>query len=257
MNSGPYCKTVVLLASILGLLIFPAGAAAQETHSAHWAYSGPDDPKHWAKLDPAYSACALGHTESPINIAHAQSADLPALKLEYEPTPLNIIDNGHTIQVSLARGSALAVGDKAYALKQLHFHHPSEEHVNGKSFPLVAHLVHQDAEGHLAVVAVLFHEGPPNPLLETLWKNIPTEKEKAQDVPSVSIQVLDLLPADRGYFTFAGSLTTPPCTEGVTWYVLKSYATVSAEQMSVFAKLYPRNARPIQPTNGRKILQSK
>jgi carbonic anhydrase len=122
---------------------------------------------------------------------------------------------------------------------------------------LEAHLVHQDSEGRLAVVAVLFQEGRANPLLERLWKNIPTEKDKADNVPSISIQVLDLLPADRGYFTFAGSLTTPPCTEGVTWYEFKSYATLSAEQVAAFAKIYPTNARPIQPTNGRNILQSK
>ncbi len=247
----------LLLDLILGFLLFPVIVVAQETHPAHWAYSGQDGPKRWAKLDAAYSACALGHSESPINIARAEPADLPALKLEYQPTPLNIIDNGHTVQVNVAPGSVLMVGDKTYTLKQFHFHHPSEEHVNGKVFPLEAHLVHQDSEGHLAVVSVLFQDGPANPLIETLWKNIPAEKEKVENVPSVSIQVLDLLPADRGYFIFAGSLTTPPCTEGVTWFEFKSYATISAEQVAVFAKIYPANARPIQPTNGRNILQSK
>jgi carbonic anhydrase len=256
MNSISNCKALPLV-SILGLLLFPLSAVAQETHPAHWAYSGPDGPKHWAKLDPAYSACALGHTESPINITQAEPSDLPALKLDYQPSALNIIDNGHTIQVNLAPGSTLTVGDKTYTLKQFHFHHPSEEQVNGKGLPLEAHLVHQDSEGHLAVVSVLFQEGPANPLLESLWKNIPIEKDKAENVPSVSVQVLDLLPADRGYFTFVGSLTTPPCTEGVTWYEFKSYGTVSAEQVAAFAKLYPTNARPVQPTYGRNILQSK
>ncbi len=256
MNSSSSCKTL-LLVSILRLLLFPVIAAAQETHPAHWAYSGEDGPKHWAELDPAYSACALGHSESPINITKAEPADLPALKLDYQPSPLNIIDNGHTIQVNVAPGSVLTVGGKTYTLKQFHFHHPSEEHVNGKVFPLEAHFVHQDSEGHLAVVSVLFQEGPANPLLETLWKYIPTEKDKAENVSAVSIQALELLPTDRGYFTFSGSLTTPPCTEGVTWYEFKSYATLSAEQVAAFAKLYPTNARPVQPTYGRHILQSK
>jgi carbonic anhydrase len=256
MNSKSKRKALPLV-SILGLLLFLVSAVAQEPHPAHWAYSGPDGPKHWAKLDPAYSACALGHSESPINITRAEPSDLPALTLNYQPIPLNIIDNGHTIQVTVAPGSMLTVGDKTYTLKQFHFHHPSEEHVNGKVLPLEAHLVHQDSEGRLTVVAVLFQEGRANPLLETLWKNIPTEKDEAENVPSISIQVLDLLPADRGYFTFAGSLTTPPCTEGVTWYEFKSYATLSAEQVAAFAKIYPTNARPIQPTNGRNILQSK
>ncbi|HSY65990.1 MAG TPA: carbonic anhydrase family protein [Terriglobales bacterium] len=134
MNSISSCKAL-LPVLILGLLLFPVIAVAQETHPAHWAYSGPDGPKHWAKLDPAYSACAVGHTESPINITQAEPSDLPALKLDYQPSPLNIIDNGHTIQVNLAPGSTLTVGDKTYALRQFHFHHPSEEHVNRKVLP--------------------------------------------------------------------------------------------------------------------------
>jgi carbonic anhydrase len=129
--------------------------------------------------------------------------------------------------------------------------------VDGKTFRLVAHLVHADADGHLAVVAVLFELGSANPLIDTLWTNIPSEKEKPQDIPSVSIQVHDLLPKERDYFTYAGSLTTPPCSEGVSWFVLKGYATVSPQQVGAFAKIYPMNARPIQPTNGREILQSK
>jgi carbonic anhydrase len=117
--------------------------------------------------------------------------------------------------------------------------------------------VHADAEGHLAVVAVLFELGNANSLVDTLWKNVPSEKEKPQDIPSVSIQAEDLLPNERSYFTYAGSLTTPPCSEGVSWYVLNSYATISPKQVAAFAKIYPRNARPIQPSNGREILLSK
>jgi len=122
---------------------------------------------------------------------------------------------------------------------------------------LVAHLVHADADGHLAVVAIFFKEGAANSFIETVWKNIPTEKEKAMDVPSVSLNVKDLLPSNLGYYTFAGSLTTPPCSEGVTWYVLKTPATLSSGQVAAFAKIYPLNARPIQPTNGREILETK
>ncbi len=154
-------------------------------------------------------------------------------------------------------GSTLTVGGHTYALKQFHFHHPSEEHVDGKVYPLEAHLVHSDADGHTAVIAVLFDLGAANPLLDTMWKNIPAEKEKEADISSISINVADLLPADRGYFTYMGSLTTPPCTEGVTWYVLKAHATISKEQLEAFVKLYPLNARPIQPTNGRPIQETK
>ena len=221
MNSISSCKAL-LPVFILGFSLVAVIAVAQETHPAHWAYSGADGPKRWAKLDPACSACAHGRSESPINITRAEPADLPALNLDYQPSPLNIIDNGHAIQVNVAPGSALTVGGKTYTSKQLHFHHPREEHVNGKVFPLEAHLVHQDSEGHLAVVSVLFQEGPAKPLIETLWKNIPAEKDKVENVPSVSIQVMDLLPADRSYFMFAGSLTTPPCTEGVTGFDLRA-----------------------------------
>src|SRR6516164_11856275 len=134
--------------------------------------------------------------------------------------------SGHTVQVNYAPGSTLTVGDKTYVLKQFHFHHPSEEHINGQGYDMVAHLVHADADGHLAVVAVLLKKGPSNPFLNTVWTNIPKEKEKAVDVSGVSLNVNDLLPADHGYFTFAGSLTTPPCSEGVTWYVLKNQSSL-------------------------------
>jgi carbonic anhydrase len=256
MNLHSFSKTVVL-ASMLGRLIVPTLGVAQESHPAHWSYSGPDNPKRWGKLDPAYSSCALGRTQSPIDVKNAKPSDLPALKIDYHAVPLNIIDNGHTIQVNYAPGSTVSVGDKTYTLKQFHFHHPAEEHINGKGFPLVAHLVHTDAEGHIAVIVVLSKPGAPNPLIDTLWKNIPAEKDKAQDVASVSVQAQDLLPSEHSYFTFQGSLTTPPCSEGVTWYVLQGHATISPEQVAAFAKIYPMNARPIQPTNGRQILQSK
>ncbi len=256
MKPHPFCRAI-LFTFALSLIGLPVFSAAQEAHPPHWAYEGKEGPKDWGKLDSTYAACSTGQTQSPINIKDAKTADLPALKFDYHAVPLNIIDNGHTIQVNYAPGSTLTVGEKIYTLKQFHFHHPSEEHVNGKVFPLVAHLVHADAEGHLAVVAVLFVDGSANPLIDTLWKNIPSEKGKPQDIPSVSVQVQDLLPAEHGYFTYAGSLTTPPCSEGVVWYVLKAHTTVSPEQVAAFAKIYPKNARPIQPTNNRKILQSK
>ena len=235
----------------------PAAIAAQEAHPPHWAYEGKEGPADWGKLDSTYATCSLGHTQSPIDIKDAKSADLPALKFDYQAVPLNIIDNGHTIQINYPAGSTLAVGDKTYTLKQFHFHHPSEEHINGHGFDLVSHLVHADADGHLAVVAILFKPGAENPLLATLWKSIPSEKEKAVDVPGVMIDVSTLLPDDHGYYTFTGSLTTPPCSEDVTWYVLKSQSSISSAEVAAFAKLYPKDARPIQPLNGRQVLETK
>jgi len=253
MISLPFCRTG-RLAATLSLPIALAFWVAQERHPSHWTY---ELPERWGTLDPAYSSCALGRTQSPIDVKNAKPADLPDLKVDYKDVSLNIIDNGHTVQVNYIPGSTLTLGKRTYTLQQFHFHHPAEEHINGRSFPLVAHLVHADTEGHLAVIAVLFETGTASELIDTLWKNIPAEKEKAQDVPSVSVQAGDLLPTRRGYFTFAGSLTTPPCTEGVTWYVLQSHPTLSQEQVNAFAKIYPANARSIQPTNGREILRSR
>ncbi|HKW35088.1 MAG TPA: carbonic anhydrase family protein [Candidatus Acidoferrum sp.] len=183
--------------------------------------------------------------------------DLPALTFDYNLVPLSIVDNGHTIMISYAPGSMLKVGDKVYELTQFHFHHPSEENISGTEFDMVAHLVHKDAEGHLAVVAVLFTKGPANPLVEILWQNIPAEKQKAITLDSVSVNVKDLLPAEFGYYTFSGSLTTPPCTEGVTWYVLKTSSNLSPQQLAKFAKIYPANNRPIQPIYEREIPESR
>jgi len=245
-----------IIAVFPAFLLLPSSVFAQGA-KAHWTYTGADGPADWGKLDPAFSSCSAGHRQSPIDMKGAKKADLPALRFSYNAVPLNIIDNGHTIQINYAPGSTLTVGDKTYTLKQFHFHHPSEEHLNGHGYDMVAHLVHADEQGHLAVVAVLLKKGSSNALIETLWKNLPSDKEKALEIPGVTVNVKDLLPAHHAYYTFAGSLTTPPCSEGVTWYVLKEPTALSNEQIADFAKIYPLNARPIQPTNGRELLESK
>jgi carbonic anhydrase len=245
------------LGLLIGLALPPAPAIAQDATPPKWSYSGSTDPGHWGSLGSAYAVCSTGHLQSPIDIKGAKPAELPALKMNYSAVPLNIIDNGHTVQINYPVGSTLMVGDKTYTLKQFHFHHPAEEMINGKHYDLVAHLVHADADGHLAVIAVLFTKGAPSPLLDSLWKNVPAEKEKAVDVSGVTVNVKDLVPADTGYYTFLGSLTAPPCSEGVTWYVLKTTETLSEEELAAFGRLYPHNARPIQLTNGREIQQTK
>ncbi len=256
MRGETFFKTAFIVSSLV-LLYLPALSRGQNAKPPEWSYSGKEGPKEWAKLGRAKPNVPKARPSRRSILKHAAPADLPALALDYKAVPLAIIDNGHTVEVMYPAGSTLTVGDHIYTLKQFHFHHPSEEHVDGKVYPLVAHLVHSDADGHTAVVAVLFDLGAANPLLDTLWKNIPAEKEKEVDVSSISINATDLLPADHGYFTYMGSLTTPPCTEGVTWYVLKAHATISKEQLEEFRKLYPHNARPIQPTNGRPIQETK
>jgi carbonic anhydrase len=246
------------LSLLLGLrTIGLAGDKPPHGAHPHWSYEGEAGPAHWAELDPAFEACAKGKFESPIDIEAAEPSDLPPLQFHYAASPLTIVDNGHTIMATFAPGSTLTVGGARYELLQIHFHHPSEEVVQGKTWPLVVHLVHKDARGRLAVVAVLLDQGRPNPVIETLWANLPAEKEKPATIANITIDAGALLPASHGYYTFAGSLTTPPCTEGVTWYVLKTPMTLSAEQIAAFAKLYPMDARPVQPLHGRKVLETR
>ena len=236
-------------------VLLPFSVCAQE--SAHWGYKGEGAPANWSKLDPANARCSAGQRQSPIDLKGARASALLALKFDYKSAPLSITDNGHTIQVDYAPGSMLTVGDKIYVLKQFHFHHPSEEHVNGRGYDMVAHLVHADADGHLAVVAVLFNAGQANAVIGQVWKNIPAGKDKTVNISGTTLNARDLLPSDLGYFTYSGSLTTPPCSEDVTWFVLKTPKTLSPDQLATFARLYPDNARPIQPTNGREVLETK
>jgi len=228
-------------------------AAAQHGATPHWEYEGPNGPAHWGALDPAYHTCVAGTHQSPIDIHDARSGDLPAISFAYHPSALKLIDNGHTIQVMYAPGSFISVAGKQYELQQFHFHHPAEEEVSGASYPMVAHLVHKSADGKLAVVAVLLAEGSANDFVERLWKHLPQGQGKEISVPGDSVDVSTLLPAARGYFTYSGSLTTPPCSEGVTWFVLKSPVQISQSEIAAFAKKYPHNARPIQPLHGRVI----
>jgi carbonic anhydrase len=231
---------------------------AQETeHHAHWAYEGKDGPKKWATLDPAYSECKVGHHQSPIDIRHTEKADLPPIQFDYAPSPLTIVDNGHTVMVKYEPGSFLTVGDHRYELTQFHFHHPSEEHINGKVFDMEIHLVHEDASGNMAVVAVLMKSGKVNQALQLMWDHLPKEKDKVAAVEGVLVNAADFLPVNHGYYTFVGSLTTPPCTEPVTWFVLRTPEDISREEVQVFANLYPHDTRPTQKLEGRVVRESK
>jgi carbonic anhydrase len=255
----PYrCAIPIALSFSLTLLAAPVPAAETEAHATvHWDYGSEHGPDHWGDMEPDYAACKAGHEQSPIDIQATEQADLPAIEFDYKPSPLRIIDNGHTVMVTFAPGSSIRVGDTRYELVQVHFHRPSEEKINGKSFEMVAHLVHADAAGHLAVIAVLMEKGSENRLVGELWKDIPKEKEHETLVPGVEVNAADLLPQGRGYYTFDGSLTTPPCTENVTWFVLKETLPVSSKQIKQFAKLYPNVARPTQPLYDRVVKETR
>ena len=248
---------VVRALALTSIAVALGGANPAMAEGGHWGYTGHGSPKEWGNLDPAFSTCKLGKHQSPIDIHGAKAADLPAIQFDYKPSPLKVIDNGHTIQVNYAPGSTIDVGGSKYELLQFHFHHPSEEKVNGKPHAMVAHLVHKNAEGKLAVVAVLLDKGGGSEVIDAIWKNLPKEKEKEVAVANVTIDVSKLLPANRGYYAFEGSLTTPPCSEEVRWLVLKSPVKIGTEQVAAFGKLYPMNARPTQPLNGRSLQASK
>ncbi len=234
----------------------PVPEAVVQHHAVHWSYEGEGSPANWGKLKPEYKLCATGQRQSPIDIRDGIGVDLEPIQFNYLPTHFNIVDNGHSVQVNVGKGSTMTIMGRTYEFVQFHFHRPSEERVNGKSFDMVIHLVHRDSEGNLAVIAVLLEQGSENPLIQTLWNNLPLE-EDLYVTPSVAIDLNNLLPENRQYYTYMGSLTTPPCTEDVLWMVFKQPLKISPEQIAIFARLYPYNARPVQPTNDRLIKQNR
>lgn len=227
-------------------------AQAAEAH-AHWQYSGKDGAAHWGDLEQDFATCKLGKEQSPVDIRGATKAKLDPIGFHYVSSTAEEVNNGHTVQVDVASGGSIKLADGEYKLVQFHFHTPSEEKINGKRYPLVVHLVHKNAEGKLAVVAVLFKEGKENAALKAVFDNLPAEAG-ARKVLEGGIDPQAILPAKHAYYAYNGSLTTPPCSEDVRWQVLKTTSEVSKQQLAAFRKLYPMNARPVQPLNGRKVL---
>ena len=232
-----------------------AVAKPVEAHGTHWSYEGELGPANWAKINSEWGKCGTGNRQSPIDLRDGMKVDLEQIVFDYKPSSFSVIDNGHTIQVTMTGGNYITIMNRSYELLQFHFHRPSEERINGKGFEMVVHLVHRDAEGKLAVVAVLLERGKAQSVIQTVWNNLPLEKNDTV-TPSVVLDVNDLLPAGRDYFTYMGSLTTPPCSEGVLWLVMKEPVQASPAQMALFSRLYPLNARPIQASSGRVIKES-
>lgn len=223
----------------------------------HWSYVGPrTGPSSWARMNPAFSLCDSGKEQSPINVRGASPQSIDKLKFSYGLSRLQIINNGHTIQSNIDGGSTLEAFGDTFELKQFHFHTPSEEQINGKSFPMVAHLVHKSDAGKLAVIAVFFKLGRENPVLDTIWDRMPREHGETRTYDDRVLSPASLLPEKLGFFTLMGSLTTPPCSEGVRWIILKTPVEMSAAQLAQFRKEFPMNARPIQPLNGRMIVEA-
>lgn len=231
------------------------GGLAASAWAQHWGYTGEAGPANWGKIDAKFVMCGLGRNQSPIDLAGFVEADLKPLKLDYKAGAADILNNGHTVQVDYAKGSTLTVDGRAFELVQFHFHAPSENKVKGKQFPMEGHLVHADKEGNLAVLAVMFQEGAANPLLAKLWEKLPA-KAGDKNALAQGLSVTQLLPKERDYYRYNGSLTTPPCSEGVRWLVLKKPATASKAQVEQFAKAVGvANNRPVQPVGARPVLQ--
>jgi carbonic anhydrase len=237
-----------------------AHAATAGTHGgeAHWAYEGENGPQAWGNLKPEFNICAIGKRQTPINIEDGSTLQGPAepVQFAYAPSNASVVNNGHTIQVDVQGDNSITVRGANYRLLQFHFHTPSEEQINYKRFPMVAHLVHKSNEGQLAVVAVLLQEGESNPLVDKVWTYMPLDSGDRVRMPQGLLDVNELLPKDQRYYQFMGSLTTPPCTEGVLWMVLKQPVTLSKAQYKLFSQLYPNNARPVQAVNGRPVREA-
>jgi len=221
-----------------------------------WTYEQAD---RWSTLDPAWAPCNTGRAQSPIDIRNPVPADLPPLAFDYHPGPLQyLIDNGYTIRVNYhdapGTGNFLVIDGTRYHLTQFHFHHPSEESVHGRFYPMVLHLMHESPDGKVVGVAVFLRAGRANATVQQLWDHMPLVNGPERAVPGVMIDPAALLPSNTAaYFRYAGSLTAPPCTEGVTWYVLRTPLEVSRAQIAAFASLYPHDVRPLQPLDGRTI----
>ncbi len=229
--------------------------AAHAAGEAHWRYEGEAGPQAWGQLKPAFNVCAIGKRQSPIHIDESATLQGPAepLVFNYQPSSGTVVNNGHTIQVDLIGDNSVTVRDSTFKLIQFHFHHPSEERVNDKGFSMVAHLVHKNPEGQLAFVAILLDPGATNALIDKVWTHMPLDAGDRVRLPSGLINMNELLPKDQRYYQFMGSLTTPPCTEGVLWMVLKQPTTVSPSQIKLFSQLFPNNARPVQAVNERAV----
>jgi len=247
-------RSVTLLGVLILLLVSLPLVAKESAH--HWTYEGEEGPENWGKISAEFRMCSEGLNQSPVNLVADVHAGLPRLEFEYYSSPVNEINNGHTIQQNVKPGSYLRIPstNTGYELKQFHFHSPSEHTVDGKSFAMEIHFVHADEQGALAVVGVLIEEGKDHPVLKKLWSFMPEHPGETNEQP-IGIEDTALLPPTRDYFAYGGSLTTPPCSEGVKWIVLKTPVEASAEQIAIFKKRVGQATnRPIQPNNARLIL---
>ena len=239
----------ILVSGVLGLASVSALA-----NDIHWDYSGENGPDKWAQLAPEFAGCA-GKNQSPVNLARFMDAELPPVAFNYHAGGHEVTNNGHTVQVNYVDGSHIRLDGIDFILKQFHFHAPSENTIHAKSFPMEAHFVHVDKNANVAVVAVMFQQGEKNKALESIWRVRPRDVGKTVTLSSY-FSAEKLFPGRREYYRFNGSLTTPPCSEGVRWLVLKQAVSASEEQIAAFERVMGHaNNRPVQPVNARTLLE--
>ncbi|MEO1953260.1 MAG: carbonic anhydrase family protein [Campylobacterales bacterium] len=245
MNKTVMTITSALLTSSISLLA-----------SSHWGYTGHNAPQNWGNISPKYAICSTGKNQSPINITSSFETNLEAIDFNYATAGKEILNNGHTVQVNVKDGNSITIDGVKYKLLQVHFHTPSENNIDGNSFPLEAHFVHIDKDGNLAVVAVMFKDGKENAQLAKLWKYMPMKVGEKHPLVAELQDINKLLPENKDYYRFNGSLTTPPCSEGVKWMVLSTPLTISKEQVEKFSHaVHGTNNRPVQDINARIILK--
>lgn len=240
---------------VIATCVFSTGLLAGEGHS-HWGYTGNEGPSNWGDLNPKYQTCKTGKTQSPIDIEFdaLKTAKIGKIEFNYKDVTPEIVNNGHTIQVNYSNGSGIKVKGQDFGLAQFHFHTPSENTVEGKPYPMEMHLVHKNDSGELAVVGVFFKEGARNAELDKAWKKMPSKGGEKTMLSGVSLNAAKLLPAEKQFSHFEGSLTTPPCSEGVNWFVMEQPIEASKDQIAQFKKIIGDNARPVQPLNGRQVV---
>lgn len=242
-----------LTISSLALAAIFAADISEAAETIHWGYIGDIGPEYWGELDESFAACAEGKNQSPIDLNDMLQAHLPRLKINYTEGGNRVVNNGHSIQIDYEPGSTMTIDEHTFELKQLHFHAPSENTIDGESFPMEAHFVHADENGNLAVIAQMYKAGEENEELQRAWAYMPQEANQSYALENW-MDATSLLPHKRAYYRYNGSLTTPPCTEGVTWVVMKKHEELSQEQIDKFAHvMHHDNNRPIQPVNARLI----
>lgn len=254
-------RVLSTLAGAATIAICPICAALGEEKKAdahagvQWTYEGEAGPDSWGDLSADFKVCSLGLEQTPVDLKGTIRAETGTIEPSFQSMPLTILNNGHTIQVNCAPGSLTAIAGENFDLLQFHFHHPSEHLLSGRTFELELHFVHKSAEGKLAVLGVFIQPGKENAALAPIWAAMPREAGEPQQV-GASIDPAALLPADRKHYRYKGSLTTPPCSEGVLWTVFKEPIEASSAQIRQFAELFPVNARPVQSLNSRYLLES-